>query len=1102
MSGSRKSAAPYKTQLKKLLANANGTRTFSAATLANLFELRPNEAKRTTINQIHQGLRLAWEAGEIVAYVDADGDELREAKFCVNGSAAVAHPQIFGLPGEPSPVDGYTAIGYQDHLQAQHARGPDPDPDPASGAEAGEGRPEEPPAADEPASDGTALAADDEEDADGAAAEASEEYSVANCVTQIQTYRVEDPAPEWLPDRLLTHLVTLPNVVRKLRRGLDRAKGDEKLQLITTGIGRKGEVDAVTAGKLAARCRRSSDWWARVFYDAVDQYQEWGEAIADEDLPDLRRGPDAFWLKHENDYHPEAMVLWGIQLEADEEPLRAVAQEAVAALDEEDVQQTVTVQEQLRHQVDTLSAEATELHHQVGERDQTIFARDVRIAELTAEVEDLRAAERQAGGADEQLADAQQQIAAHRDELADLQALMQNAITRADAGEEAVRRLAELEREHDELTVRATSADQERRLRERAETLLQEQTAEVRRLEREQRESAGVQVDVSDGAALMRALARPVGEAAELAGRRLADGSQRPDDAKLLEFAGIVSQLAASLSPIAEPAAEPAEASARAEDAAAPPATGPAPAAAAEPAEEAAPEVTSAPARRRARRTPPAFTVQPFGGAGEVGGSAIVVTTRAGQTVLLDAGQRVKGEYGLDTSSPFHYSLPGIEPLDAIVISHAHIDHIGSLPLLHSEFQRHRDDPLPVLMSEPTQRVGEIMLLDSAKIQHKRRYLNSGAMAELAQSDFAPQLDLKPAYDKPEIQAVLDEEVLRIVEPRQPYLIPNTDITVTLIPVAHVLGSCAVHLTDNLTGATLLYTGDLGPLTETQRTLPDFGGVNGFEPADVVIMESTYAVPTDAEKELKRTDSREQNLEKLYKASRKAYESGGKVLLPAFSLGRTQELLRVIEDATATGELPKGEVFIGGMGERLTEIYNDYKGTMWVAPGQMSRASEINRWLGDGTSFDDVVDDLVTRDTFAYIIVSPAMLSGGWSRAFVHRMIEDERHAIVFTGYLPPHGGGIRNLARLHTGAKFTLDDRHVEIKCTWRPKATLSAHAPQHDLREFAKRMLLGGKEVAFGMVHGSPQAEDALAADVNELDGATATALSNGVPWIPQHR
>jgi Cft2 family RNA processing exonuclease len=1117
MSGSRKSAAPYSAQLRKLLANANGTRTFSAATLADLFDLRPNEERRTTINQIHQALRQAWEAGDVVAYVDADGDELREPEFCVNGSAAVQHPQIFGLPGEPSPVEGYTLIGYQAHLQAQHAPACDPAPDPTGAPEAREDPAEDPLTDGEPAGDGGTLAADEDEDADDTAAE-EEEYSVEDCLKQIEAYRVGEPAPEWLPDRLLVHLVTLPNVVKMLRRGLDRAKGDEKLQLIATGLRRKGEVDPVTAARLAARCRQSTGWWARAFHEAVDQYVEWGEAIADDDLPELRRTPDAFWLKHEENYHPEAMVLWGIRLDADGELLRAVAQEAVAALDEEGVQQTVTVQEQLRHQVDALSAEVAELRRQLDDHATTVRAREQRVGELSAEVETLRAAERRAGSADEQLAEAQRQVSEQRNELADLRQRLEATLERAAAANEAQDQAGALERERDELLVRAAAGEQERRLRERAETLLQEQTAEVRRLERELRESGGVQVPVADGAALMRALARPVGEAAELAGRRLADGSQRPDDPKLLEFAGIVSQLTASLSTTAtDPAPTPAPADEAAADApaepepaaaepvttrepaAAEPVTAPEPAAA-EPVGAA--EVTSVVARRRSRRPPPSFTVQPFGGAGEVGGSAIVVSTREGHTVLLDAGQRVKGEYGLDTASPFHYSLPGVEALDAIVISHAHIDHIGSLPLLHSEFQRHREDPLPVLMSEPTRRVGKIMLDDSAKIQHKRRYLTSGAMAELAQSDFAAELDLKPAYDTPEINAVLDEDVLRIIEPRQPFLIPKTSITVSLIPVAHVLGSCAVHLRDNESGATLLYTGDLGPLTETQRTLPDFGGVNGIEPADVVIMESTYAVPNDAEKELKRTDSREDNLKKLYKAARKAYESGGKVLLPAFSLGRTQELLRVIEDATATGELPKGEVYVGGMGERLTEIYNDYKGTMWVAPGQMSRASEINRWLNDGTSFDDVVDDLVNRDTFAYIIVSPAMLSGGWSRAFVHRMIEDERHAIVFTGYLPPTAGGIRNLARLHTGSKFTLDDRQVEIKCTWRPKATLSAHAPQHDLREFAKRMLLGGKEVAFGMVHGSPQAEEALVADVNELDGATATALSNGVPWIPQHR
>jgi Cft2 family RNA processing exonuclease len=1116
MSGSRKNAAPYPAQLRKLLANPNGTRTFSPATLADVFDVRPTEAKRTTINSIHQALRQAWEAGDVVAYVNADGEDLREPEFCVNGSTAVAHPQIFGLPGEPSPVEGYTPVSYQEHLDAQHARGGAPAADPHPAGADDRDPAENPPADDEPAGDAEAVAAGDDQDAEDAEVGAAieKEFTVEACLEQIADYRGEEPAPDWLPDRLLVHLVTLPNVVRMLRRGLDRAQGDEKLQLIATGLRRKGEVDPVTAGKLAAWCRRSCDWWRHVFFEAVDQYKEWGEEVATEDLPELRRAPDAFFLRFEEDYHPEAMVLWGIQLDADGELLRAVAQEAVAALDEETVQQTVTVQDQLRHQADALGAEVAELRRQLAERGTTVRAREQRISELTAEVETLRAAERRAGSADEQLAEAQQAVSRQRDELADLRQRLEAAQAHAAAATDAQDRAAALEREHDELSVRAAAGDQERRLRERAETLLQEQAAELLRLERELSEAAGVQVPVSDGAALMRALAGPVGEAAALAGRRLADGTQLPDDPKLLEFAGIVSQLTASLSP-ADPDADTAAALAPAVDGVAPEASpeqaaAPAPEPAAEraepeePAEPAASEPAGvsapAPARRRSRRTA-AFAVRPFGGAGEVGGSAIVVSTRAGHTVLLDAGQRVKGEYGLDALSPFHYSLPGVEALDAIVISHAHIDHIGSLPLLHSEFQRHHgDDPLPVLMSEPTRRVGEVMLADSAKIQHKRRYLTSGAMAELAQSDFAPQLDLKPAYDTREINAVLNDDVLRIIEPRQPFLIPGTSITVSLIPVAHVLGSCAVHLTDNETGATLLYTGDLGPLTEPQRTLPDFDGVNGFAPADVVIMESTYAIPTDAEMEMRRVDGREDNLKKLYKAARKAFESGGKVLLPAFSLGRTQELLRVIEDATATKEMPNGDVFIGGMGETLTRIYDDYRGSMWVAPGQMSRASEINRRLKDDRSFEDVVDELVSREEFAYIIVSPAMLSGGWSRAFVHRMIEDERHAVVFTGYLPQHGGGIRNLSGLHTGSKFPLDERMVEIKCAWR-KATLSAHAPQQDLREFAKRMLLGGKEVAFGMVHGSPRAEEALAADVNGLDGATAIALSNGVPWSPQH-
>jgi Cft2 family RNA processing exonuclease len=1084
--------------LKKFLAGREGnTETFSAASLAQEFELKPHEQPRTTITRIHQALRSAWESGEIVAFFNADGAELCEREHCVQGGAHLQHPQIYGLPGAVSPQDGYEPTSYQQFLALKNEangfhRNGNGTAASAAGADA------------QPAAEDDTAADAPEEPAD--APEVDEE--VKALAQAAMDYDAPGPAPEWLPDRVLTHIVTLPMVLTLFREGLDRAKGAEKVHLISTGIRRKGQVDPLTATKLVALCRAQQKWWDRVIKAATSHYLAEDEWIDDDDLPALRQAPDEFFLDQPERYHPEAVVLCGIELGASTEALTWVAEEAASQLDEEQDQQTVNVQDQLRRQVSTQEALAAELNKQLEERTADADTHKRHAEQLTEELQRLQAH----GAASE--ADVQQQNQDLRSENASLQTRLEAAAERSAVVDELRAQVAHYERGHDELSVRAAAGENERKLREQVEARLQEQVAETRRLERDLQETDALRVPLDSVQALARALAKPIGEATEHAARRLAAGHQQPDDAKLLQFAGAFSELASAISPTApSPAARPpapappaqpsAQPAAEVELSAAPaptaePAAPPEPA---PPAEQAEPPASddagpSTPARRRSRRTA-AFTVHPFGGAGEVGGSAIVVQTRSGHTVLLDAGQRVKGEYGLDSQSPFHYSLPSFDQLDAIVISHAHIDHIGSLPLLYREYQRHRDEPLPVLMSDPTRRVGEIMMRDSAKIQHKREYLTGGAMADLAQSDFAPELDIKPAYTDADINAAL--EAVQVLDARQPRLIPGTNVTVKLLPVAHVLGSCAVYLTDNDTGATLLYTGDLGPLTETQRTLPDFDGVNGFDHADIVIMESTYALASDSEREGRRGITREDSLNAFYRAARKAAEAGGHVLLPAFALGRTQELLRVIEDAVATEDLPPGDVYIGGMGEKITDIYSDHKGSMWVAPGEMRRASEMNRWLKDGTTFDEAVEEAVSRDSFSYIICSPAMLSGGWSRAFLRRMVDEERHAIVFTGYLPRHGGGIRNLGHLHQGGPITLDDHTLKIKCEWQ-KASLSAHAPRQDLLGFAQRMLLGDKQVRFGVLHGTPDAQASLAADINESDGAAAESLSNGVPWKPQ--
>jgi Cft2 family RNA processing exonuclease len=677
---------------------------------------------------------------------------------------------------------------------------------------------------------------------------------------------------------------------------------------------------------------------------------------------------------------------------------------------------------------------------------------------------------------------------------------------------------AAFQREHEELLSSTATAQRERALREQAEKDLQETLRRVRDLTRELQDASesARRLPVNDGQSLMRALAQPMSEAVAHAADRMASGGALADDHQLLSLAAAFAQLASETTRELTPKPADADDSAtvtdaplahdeRATDSDQPADTMPAavvedvieavtPAA---PAKGVEPDTDAAPERRpRPRRSQMLFSVRPYGGAGEVGGSAIVVQTRSGRMVLLDAGQRVKGEYGPESANAFHYGLPGVDSLDAIVISHAHIDHIGSLPVLHPIVKGPTGDPVPVFMSQPTSVLGQVMLRDSAKIQQARRF----SLPELADSDFA-EGTIRAAYEDSDINAVMEHVEVR--NPREPFAVADGEITIKLLPVAHVLGSCAVHVTDNETGHTLLYSGDLGPLTDEQLTIPDFGGADSIDQADVVVMESTYGLLDEAEIEgrRKRQSGRERELTLFYDAARKAFDRGGHVLLPAFSLGRTQELVKVIGHARGT-ELPEGLIYLGGMGERILRIYDDYRrpGSQWVRPGEFPGTTPINKWLGDAGSFEAVVDEILSNDS-SYIIASPAMLSGGWSRAFLSAMVGDPRHAIVFTGYVPRHGGGIRNLSQMYQGARLAgLGDEPLKIACAWE-KPSLSAHAPARDLRQFAARMARGRTHVSFGMVHGVAERQRALASDVQaNNDNVDAQPLDNGVPWEPK--
>lgn len=401
-----------------------------------------------------------------------------------------------------------------------------------------------------------------------------------------------------------------------------------------------------------------------------------------------------------------------------------------------------------------------------------------------------------------------------------------------------------------------------------------------------------------------------------------------------------------------------------------------------------------------------------------------------------------------------------------------------------------QENEVPIWMTAPTKELARIMLKDSAKIQHAREYEREA----LSESDFGRE-SMDPVYTEANVNEVL--EIVDVIEPHTPVPIRDTTLVARFCPVSHVLGSCAIHLTDTDSGHTLLYTGDLGPITQPQLTLPDFGGTQLIPRADTVIMESTYGVLKDSEREGRKRpglDGREREISVLFDNAAQILERGGFVLMPSFSLGRTQELVRLIGD-----RVKNARIHIAGMGETIFEVYDQFqrrdKG-FWVRPGSYPDTDPIGRRMR-GRTIEEKVEEVLAGEP-GFIIASPAMLSGGWSRSFMERMIDDPRHGVIFSGYLPRHGTGIPRLRELGTNRPIKLGGEQKRIQCSWI-KVGLSAHAPAQDLRLFAREMAADHDHVNFGFVHGEPQAQRELAADVGAIDNVTAKSLSNGEPWVP---
>ncbi len=401
--------------------------------------------------------------------------------------------------------------------------------------------------------------------------------------------------------------------------------------------------------------------------------------------------------------------------------------------------------------------------------------------------------------------------------------------------------------------------------------------------------------------------------------------------------------------------------------------------------------------------------------------------------ILIDAGMDPK-EIGRASTPNLH--LLGEAPLDLIILTHCHLDHLGSLPLV-----ARRHPQTPILCSRPSQYLAARMLKNSLNVMKRQR--DELGLAEL------------PLYNKGDINAV-DEALHPLPYGDTRHFGHNErDLSVTLYAAGHVAGAAGIKL--SYRHRSIFITGDV--LFTNQRTLP--GASFPEEDFDTIVLETTRG---RTERNPEKT--REQEVARLIKTVHDTLSHGGSVLLPVFALGRMQEILTLLRDAIRARELPQVPVFASGLGLDLV----DYFDAIARKTNALNFGRSVLKELGVRT-----LDRLPAAgggpgQQGIYVFSSGMMVEHTPSYHYASAILNEPSCTIAFVGYCDPDTPGGKLLATPH-GESFlfeTLDyttpvRAHVE-------QYDLSGHADREELLDYA----LARDPRAIVLTHGDPESRE----------------------------
>jgi len=416
------------------------------------------------------------------------------------------------------------------------------------------------------------------------------------------------------------------------------------------------------------------------------------------------------------------------------------------------------------------------------------------------------------------------------------------------------------------------------------------------------------------------------------------------------------------------------------------------------------------------------YRISILGGGREVGRSSILLKTDE-STILLDCG--VGMDVGIEKYPLINLEDFNILELDAIIITHAHLDHIGFVPYLFRLGWRG-----PVYLTEPTRDIGALSMLDYIKVskmQGKSVLYEAKDIKEF----------LKHTY-------TLNYEEVTDITP---------DIKISLYDAGHVIGSAMVHI--NIENKhNVLYTGDFryspSKLLNKPNTL--------FKRLETLIIESTYGGTNDYH------PPREESEREFLKDIRDTLNNGGKVLIPVLAVGRAQDVLLTLIEGMEKGELPRVNIYIEGILWETSMIHTAYAEFLsdyikaYVSKGE-------NPFEKDYIIRVNPKDrDQIIESKEPYIVVATSgMMQGGPILEYFKRLANDEKNFLAFVSYQASGTLGRRILDGEKT---VMINNEKVDVKIRYKKYDGFSGHADRNEILSFIKHLKPKPKQIF--VVHG----------------------------------